>query len=159
MEIILATDASPFGVGAVLSHCMEDGSERPIAYASRLLSVAESNYLQLDKEALTIVYGVKQFHQYVYGRSFTILSDHKPLMYIFYKTRSVPLMASAWVQRWALTLGAYTFQICYKAGRNNSNADGLSRLLLPEAPVHTCPTASRNHVAHGKPGVTTCIIH
>ena len=124
-EILLATDASPFGVGAVLLHRMEDGSKRPIAYASRLLSVAERKYSQLDKEALAIVYGVKHFHQYVYGRSFTIISDDKPLMYIFDKTKSVPLMASARVQRWALTLGAYTYQIHYKAGRDN-NADGLS---------------------------------
>ena len=67
--------------------------------------VAERKYSQLDKEALAIVHGVKQFHQYVYGRSFTILSDHKPLMYIFDETKSVLLMASARIQRWALTLG------------------------------------------------------
>ena len=91
----------------MFSHCMEDASERPIAYASRSLSVAERKYSQLDKEALAIVHGVKHFHQYVYGRSFTILSDHKPLMYIFDETKSVLLMASARIQRWALTLGGY----------------------------------------------------
>ena len=134
-EIILAADASPLGVGAVLSHLMEDGSERPIAYASRSLSVTERKYSQLDKEALAIVFAVKHFHQYVYGRSFTILSDHKPLMYIFDETKSVPLMASARIQRWALTLGAYTYQIRYKSSRDNSNADSLSRLPLPYAPT------------------------
>ena len=106
-KILLATDASPFRVGAVLSHCMEDGSERPIAYASHSLSVAERKYSQLANEALAIFHGVKHFHQYVYGRSFTILSDHKPLMYIVDETKSVPLMASARIQRWALTLGGY----------------------------------------------------
>ena len=134
-EIILAADASPLGVGAVLSHLMEDGSERPIAYASRSLSVTERKYSQLDKEALAIVFAVKHFHQYVYGRSFTILSDHKPLMYIFDETTSVPLMASARIQRWALTLGAYTYQIRYKSGRDNSDADSLSRLPLSYAPT------------------------
>ena len=98
-EIILAINASPFGVGAVLSHRMGDGSERPITYALHSLSVAERKYLQLNKEALAIVYGVKQFHQYVYGQTFTILSENKPLVYIFDETKSVPLMASARVQR------------------------------------------------------------
>ena len=83
---------------------MPDGTEQPIAFTSRSLSKAESNYAHLDKEGLAIVYGVKQFHQYLFGRSFKICSDHKPLQYIFSETRPIPSLASA---RWALTLGAY----------------------------------------------------
>ena len=77
--LVLACDDSPYGVGAVLSHRMQDWSERPITYASRTLSSAERRYAQLDKEALSIVFGVKHFHQYLYGRKFTIMSDQKPL--------------------------------------------------------------------------------
>ena len=79
LPIRLACDASSFGVAAVLSHLMPDGGERPVAYASKSLSDAEKNYSQLDKEALAIVFGVRRFHQYLYGRKFTLITDHRPL--------------------------------------------------------------------------------
>ena len=114
------------------THRMEDHSERPIAYASRPLSSAERNYAQLDKEALSIVFGVKHFHQYLYGRKFIIMSDHKPLQYLLGETRGIPPMASARIQRWALMLSAYHYEICYRPGADHANADGLSRLPLPD---------------------------
>ena len=107
-ELVLDCDASPYGIGAVISHKSIDGSpDRPIAYASRSLSSAERNYSQLDKEALAIMFGIKKFHQYVYGRKFIIHTDHKPLLGLLGEERSLPAMASPRMQRWAITLSGY----------------------------------------------------
>ena len=90
-------------LGAVLSHVMPDGCERPVEYTSRTLTSAEKNYAQMEKEGLAIIFGVKRFHMYLYGRKFTLVTDHQPLTRIFGSKSGIPtLAAAARMQRWAL---------------------------------------------------------
>ena len=110
----------------MLSHRMPSGEEKPIGFASRTLTKAETNYAHLDKEVLSIIFGVKRYHQYLHGRQFVI----KPLTHIFSESRNVPTMASGRIQRWALTLGGYDYTIEFKEGKSMANADALSRLPL-----------------------------
>jgi hypothetical protein len=82
-----------------LSHLYSDGSERPIAYASR---TGEKNYAQLEKEALALIFWVKRFHKYLYGRRFTLVTDHKPLLAILGSKKSLSTLAVVRLQRWAI---------------------------------------------------------
>ena len=104
-------------------------------YASISLAVAERRYSQLDKKGLAIIFAVKKLHQYIYGRKFIIYSNHKPLQHIFGQPKPVTTQASVRLQRWALTLGGYNYQIAFLPGKELGHADGLRCLPLPEAPA------------------------
>ena len=139
-QLILTCDASPRGVGAILSHRDQQG-ERPIAYASRSLNAAEQNYAQIDREALSLIFGVTKFRKYILGHHIDLFTDHKPLLGLFGEHKAFPENASARVQRWALILSGYSYRLAYRPGHQN-NADALSRLPLPETqPVSELPDA------------------
>ncbi len=127
--IFITCDSSGYGVGAVLSHKI-DGKERPVLFASSTLTDVEQRYSNLERESLAIIFSLKKFHKYIFGRKFTLITDHQPLQFIFGKNKSIPVTAAARITRWAISLSAYDYDIVYKKGTSISNADGLSRLPM-----------------------------
>ena len=112
----------------MLFHILPSGEERPIAYASTSLTNAGKNYSQIEREGLSIVFGVKKFHQFLWGHTFQLVTDHKPHFTIFGSKKDIPTIIASRLQRWSIILSAYTYEIVYKPTAKHGNADGLSRL-------------------------------
>ena len=127
-QLVHACDASTKGVGCVLSHLI-DGVERPIALYSRTLK-PEQNYLVLDKKALTVICGVKKFHCYLYGRSFIIQSDHKPLETLLHEKKNLSHMLLPVSRDGLLTYPHMIIHGNTDLGKNMCHADAMSRLRL-----------------------------
>jgi len=118
------TDASNIGVGAVLQQPDHDGRLHPVAFASRLLTPAESRYITQEIECLALVYALKKFHVYLFGQEFTVFTDHQALLNI--RTSSSP---SARIIRWSLLIQQYWFNVVHVPGRLHVVPDALSRLM------------------------------
>ena len=121
----LVVDASPTGLCALLAQRDPKNSDSAqiVAYASRMLSEDEMKYSQLEKEALACVWGCEKFHLYLYACKFKLVTDNAPVQMILKNSCS---RKSARIQRWALRLNQYDFEIAHRPGESNP-ADYLSR--------------------------------
>lgn len=119
-QFVLQTDASNFALGAILSQ-----NGHPICYASRTLNNHEQNYSTIKKELLAVVWATQYFRPYLFGRKFIIETDHRPLTWLFnIKEPSSKLV------RWRLKISEFDYEIRFKKGVKNGNADALSRVTI-----------------------------
>jgi hypothetical protein len=145
---ILDTDASEFGIGAVLTQLqppsetflmkmekqksaleMKTGKEeRVISFFSRALTKSERNYCVTRKELLAVIASIKQYRHFLLGRKFLIRTDHRPLQWVF-KLQD----PTGQIARWQETLASYDFDLIYRPGHKHGNADGMSRRPYGEA--------------------------
>lgn len=128
--IIVVTDASGYGLGGVIAH-VEQGIEKPISFTSFSLNKAQRSYPILHLEALALVCSIKKFHKYLYGKSFIVYTDHKPLVAIFGKPGRNTLYVTR-LQRYILELSIYNFEIIYRPSGQMGNADFCSRFPLEQ---------------------------
>jgi len=131
-EFVLDTDASNHGIGAVLSQ-VQNGSEKVIAYFSRVLSKTERNYCITRRELLAIVTSLKSFHHYLYERKFLIRTDHISLRW-FLSFKDLEGQMARWLER----LQQYEFEVIYRKGQLHRNANGLSRRPCSELGCAYC---------------------
>ena len=129
-QMVLDTDASDHSIGAVLSQ-NQDGEEKVIAYASRLLTTVERRWCVTRKELLAVIFYMKSFRQYLLGRSFKVRTDHAALQWL--KSTPEPIGQNS---RWVEQLEEYDYIIEHRPGRAHGNADGMSR--KPAPPCRQC---------------------
>lgn len=110
---------------------MHNGVKAPITFYSRTLSGAEQNYSQLDKEVLAAVAGVKRFHDYLYGRQFELVTDHKLLLGLLAGDHPTPNILPPCMMQWTIFLAAYNYHLIHQPGMSLGHANALSRCPLP----------------------------
>ena len=112
LDIIVASDASSYGIGACILHKLPEGSRKAVAHASRSLLPVEKQYSQIEKEVLGIIFAVTKFYRYPHGRRFILQTDHKPLITIFGPKKGLPVYTANRLLRWGTILLNYSFKKC-----------------------------------------------
>ena len=137
-QFVLQTDASGVGLGAVLS-VTRDGEELPVAFYSRKLQPRERKYSATELEGLAVVAAVTHFDAYLITHAFIVETDHKALVFL-----NSAQHANGRLARWAMRLQPYMFEIRYRPGPANDNADSLSRLFEEDSPSPPRPSVNSN---------------
>ena len=141
---LVKTDgACTHGIGAVLVQRDDDDHERPVCYYGRKLIPAERNYTVTEVELLAVVEAVKHWRPYLWGKRFTIITDHSALRWLHTMKDTVDGGPSSRLTRWNLRLQEYDFSVEHKPGRHHHDADAVSRL------VNAIRTSSRSDSASG----------
>ncbi|KAK3100025.1 hypothetical protein FSP39_013636 [Pinctada imbricata] len=135
-NFVLTCDASNSAIGFYLSQMSTDNREHVIAYGGKALTKEERNYTTSEKELLAVVKGVEAYRPYLVGRKFTIYTDHRALVWLKSAKHTGRL------ERWALRLQEYEFDIIHRPGKSNYVADALSRVPYPDADAEHVPDES-----------------
>lgn len=128
LRSVISTDACDYGLGAVFAQIQPDGTEKPVAFASRTLTMAERKYSIVEKEALACVWATEKWRTYLWGRRFTLRTDHQALTTLL-STKGMN-RAGLHIARWSAGLLCFAYDVIYKPGSQNHTADCLSRLPL-----------------------------
>lgn len=153
---IVTADASPYGICGLLSHRLPDETERPVAFVSRILTIYEAKYSQIEQKSIGVGFSfvVKKFHIFLYRKHFLLATNHRPLTFLLGPHTNIPTLAAARLQRWSLILSAYSYELTYHKGSDMSQAYDLSRLKCD----HVKP-GPENNVAFFSPSNELPITH
>ena len=124
-ETMVSSDASSFGLGAVLMQKQQSGEMRPVAYASRSMTETERRYAQIEKEALAITWALEHWAEFLIGMRFKVETDHKPLIPLF-STKLIDELPVR-IQCFRMRLMRFDFPITHVLGKLLYTADSLSR--------------------------------
>lgn len=152
----LFTDACDYAIGAILCQDDEQGIERPVVYLSKQLSATQRRWATIEKEAYGVVYALRQLRPYLWGATFRVFTDHKPLTSLFTKE-----MTNTKIQRWQVLLAEYGAKVEYRKGKHNIRADMLSRIKKREeiATFDTADWVREEDEIDEDPGLSLPIIH
>lgn len=123
----LQTDASGFGIGAVLTQTV-DGEEKVVSFASRTLTDAEKGWTVTERECLAVIWAIRKFRCYLEGYSFTVVTDHSSLQWL----RNLKETTGGRLTRWALEVQSYDFDVVHRKGALHKVPDALSRMYEDE---------------------------